>query len=38
VVLTRGIPDEATARRLIADISRIVWTHATGPTVGEAGR
>jgi beta-lactamase class A len=38
VVLTRGIPDEATARQLIADISRIVWTHATGPRVGEAGR
>jgi beta-lactamase class A len=27
VVLTRAIPDQAVARRLIADISRIVWAH-----------
>ena len=27
VVLTRDIPDEKIARSLIADISRIVWTH-----------
>jgi beta-lactamase class A len=31
VVLTRKIPTEATARALIADISRLVWTHATSP-------
>jgi beta-lactamase class A len=29
VVLTRNIPDEKVATRLIADISRLVWTHAT---------
>ena len=28
VVLTRDIPDEKVARALIADISRLVWTHA----------
>ena len=28
VVLTRAIPDEKVARALIADISRLVWTHA----------
>ena len=28
VVLTRDIPDEKVARRLIADLSRIVWAHA----------
>jgi beta-lactamase class A len=27
VVLTRDIPDEKLARSLIADVSRIVWTH-----------
>jgi beta-lactamase class A len=27
VVLTRGIPDQAAARQLIADISRLVWEH-----------
>ncbi len=30
VVLTRGIPQQATARTLIADLSRIVWTHTVG--------
>jgi beta-lactamase class A len=30
VVLTRKIPDEATARTLIVDISRLVWEHSTG--------
>jgi beta-lactamase class A len=30
VVLTRKIPQEATARALIADVSRLVWAHATG--------
>jgi beta-lactamase class A len=30
VVLTRKIPREATARALIADVSRLVWAHATG--------
>ncbi|HET7187822.1 MAG TPA: serine hydrolase [Gemmatimonadaceae bacterium] len=35
VVLTRKIPQEATARALIADISRLVWTYATAaPAVG----
>jgi beta-lactamase class A len=35
VVLTRKIPDQAMARTLIADISRLVWTHATGaPALG----
>ncbi len=28
VVLTRDIPDEKVARRLIADVSRLVWTQA----------
>ena len=36
VVLTRAIPDEKVARSLIADISRIVWTHATGRGVAAA--
>jgi len=27
VVLTRDIPDEKVARALIADVSRIIWTH-----------
>jgi beta-lactamase class A len=37
VVLTRRISDEATARTLIADISRLVWEHATGASrVAEA--
>jgi beta-lactamase class A len=30
VVLTRKIPEEPVARRLIVDISRMVWTQATG--------
>jgi beta-lactamase class A len=34
VVLTRGVQDQAVARQLIADISRMVWTHATGRAVG----
>jgi hypothetical protein len=28
VVLTRDIPDEKVARALIADVSRLVWSHA----------
>lgn len=36
VVLTRHIPQEATARLLIADISRLVWRHVTAG--GEAPR
>ena len=32
VVLTRKIPDEAVARALIVDISRLTWDHATGAT------
>lgn len=31
VVLTRDIPDEKVARTLIADVSRLVWTHAMTP-------
>jgi len=36
VVLTRNIQEPDTARRLIADISRLTWNHATGSssTVG----
>jgi beta-lactamase class A len=35
VVLTRRIPQEATARALIADISRLVWIHTmSAPAVG----
>ncbi len=36
VVLTRAIPDEKVATRLIADISRLVWAHAVldGSTSG----
>ena len=30
VVLTKGIPDEPTAQKMIADISRMVYAHATG--------
>jgi len=30
VVLTKGIPDEKVARQLIVDISRLVWSEATG--------
>jgi beta-lactamase class A len=37
VVLTRNIPDERIARPLIADLSRLVYEHATGAT-SEAGR
>jgi beta-lactamase class A len=33
VVLTRRIPSDSTARTLIADISRLVWAHATAPSV-----
>jgi beta-lactamase class A len=32
VVLTKGIPDEPTAQKLIADLSRIVYAHAVGGT------
>jgi beta-lactamase class A len=32
VVLTRKIPSAKTARSLIADISRLVWTHAVSPS------
>lgn len=32
VVLTKGIPDEPTAQKLIADISRFVYSHAVGET------
>ena len=33
VVLTRGIPEEAVARRLIADVSKLVYEHAMSTTV-----
>jgi beta-lactamase class A len=36
VVLTRGIPDEKVARSLIADISRLVYDHATRLTSVDA--
>jgi len=32
VVLTRGIPDEPTAQKLIADLSRMVYAHALADT------
>lgn len=38
VVLTRGIPDEKVARALIADISRLVYEHATAPAAADAAR
>ena len=39
VVLTRGIPDEKVARSLIADISRLVYEHATqGASASGGGR
>jgi beta-lactamase class A len=39
VVLTRNIPDEQVARRMIADISRLVWLQATNAVAVErAGR
>ena len=34
VVLTRGIPDENTARSLIVDISRAVYAHVSAPASG----
>ena len=33
VILTRGIPDRTDAQRLTADITRLVWSYATRPTV-----
>lgn len=38
VVLTRKIPSEPMARRLIADISRLVWSHATGAPAAATAR
>ena len=38
VVLTRKIPDEAVARTLIADISRLTWNHVTGQTTAVGAR
>ena len=41
VVLTRGIPDEKVARSLIADISRLVYTHAmqgASPSAARSGQ
>jgi beta-lactamase class A len=37
VVLTRGIPDQAIARQLIADISRLVYGHASPLTAAPHG-
>ncbi|MCC6931319.1 MAG: serine hydrolase [Gemmatimonadaceae bacterium] len=34
VILTRGLPDEKTGQRLIQDIARAVWEHATAPGGG----
>jgi beta-lactamase class A len=33
VVLTKGIPEEATAQKLIGDISKLVYDHAMGPNI-----
>ncbi|MDQ2765849.1 MAG: class A beta-lactamase-related serine hydrolase [Gemmatimonadota bacterium] len=33
VVLTKGIPDEPTAQKLIGDISKLVYDHAMGPNI-----
>lgn len=33
VVLTRDIPDQTVAKQLIADVSRLVWSHAAGGPV-----
>jgi hypothetical protein len=38
VVLTRGIDDEKVARSLIADISRLVYEHATAVGGAAAAR
>jgi beta-lactamase class A len=38
VVLTRGVPDEAVARALIADVSRLVYEHAVGGGGAAGGR
>jgi beta-lactamase class A len=35
VVLTKGIPDEPTAQKLIADLSKIVYEHAMGVSLAE---
>ena len=37
VVLTRAIPDEKIARALIADISRLVWSHIASSGAAAAG-
>lgn len=34
VVLTKGIADEADAKRLIGDLARMVWTHASATKAG----
>jgi len=38
VVLTRNIPQSETARQLIADISRLTWSHATGANAAAGAR
>jgi beta-lactamase class A len=37
VILTRAIPVRADAQRLMADLARIVWDHATRPTAPPVG-
>jgi beta-lactamase class A len=37
VVLTRGIPEEAVARRLIADVSKLVYEHAMSRATTKSG-
>jgi len=38
VVLTRNIPQPETARQLIADISRLTWSHAAGANAADGAR
>jgi beta-lactamase class A len=38
VVLTRNIPQQETARQLIADVSRLTWNHVTGATSANGAR
>jgi beta-lactamase class A len=38
VVLTRNIPQQETARQLIADVSRLTWNHVTGANSANGAR
>ncbi len=38
VVLTRGLPDEKTGQRLIQDIARLVWAHASAGASAPSSR